>query len=193
MKLANKVAWITGGNSGIGFATARLFVNEGARVAITGRNPKTLQQAADELGQNVLALQADAADVEATQRAVDRITKEFGNLDVVFANAGFADDADGYLFRTARRKTGQLTTNPLFQRDAHPIIRQVNNNSARSRVPGTVAISDDEHKTRKLCHSHVRPGPLRPFSAKCKSMNSTSCLGENGFRSSSFFLAIDAT
>ena len=89
MKLANKVAWITGGNSGIGLATARLFVSEGARVAITGRNPKTLQLAADELGKNALALQADAADVEATERAVDRITKEFGNLDIVFANAGF--------------------------------------------------------------------------------------------------------
>ena len=89
MKLANKVAWITGGSSGIGFATARLFIAEGARVAITGRNPKTLQQAADELGKNVLALQADAADIEATERAVDKITKEFGNLDIVFANAGF--------------------------------------------------------------------------------------------------------
>jgi NAD(P)-dependent dehydrogenase (short-subunit alcohol dehydrogenase family) len=89
MKLSNKVAWITGGNSGIGLATARLFVSEGARVAITGRNPKTLQLAADELGKNALALQADAADVEAIERAVDRITKEFGNLDIVFANAGF--------------------------------------------------------------------------------------------------------
>jgi NAD(P)-dependent dehydrogenase (short-subunit alcohol dehydrogenase family) len=50
--LANKVALITGGNSGIGFATARLFVAEGARVAITGRNSKTLQQAAKELFQS---------------------------------------------------------------------------------------------------------------------------------------------
>ncbi len=89
MKLANKVALITGGNSGIGFATARLFVAEGARVAITGRNPKTLQQAAKELGDNVLALQADVTDIEATERAVDRVVKQFGNLDIVFANAGF--------------------------------------------------------------------------------------------------------
>ena len=74
MKLANKVAWIAGGNSGIGFATARLFVTEGARVAITGRNPKTLQAAAKELGDNVLALQADVTDLEATERAVDRVT-----------------------------------------------------------------------------------------------------------------------
>jgi len=89
MKLANKVALITRGNSGIGFATARLFVAEGARVAITGRNPKTLQQAAKELGDGVLALQADVTDIEATERAVDRVVKQFGNLDIVFANAGF--------------------------------------------------------------------------------------------------------
>lgn len=89
MKLANKVALITGGNSGIGFATARLFVAEGARVAITGRNPKTLQAAAKELGENVLALQADVTDIEATERAVDTVTKQWGKLDIVFANAGF--------------------------------------------------------------------------------------------------------
>ncbi|HZC34494.1 MAG TPA: SDR family NAD(P)-dependent oxidoreductase, partial [Chthoniobacterales bacterium] len=89
MKLADKVALITGGNSGIGFATARLFVAEGARVAITGRNPKTLQQAAKELGNSVLALQADVTDIEATERVVDKLTKQWGNLDIVFANAGF--------------------------------------------------------------------------------------------------------
>jgi NAD(P)-dependent dehydrogenase (short-subunit alcohol dehydrogenase family) len=89
MKLANKVALITGGNSGIGFATARLFVVEGARVAITGRNPKTLQAAAQELGDNVLALQADVTDIEATERVVDTVTKQWGKLDIVFANAGF--------------------------------------------------------------------------------------------------------
>ena len=89
MKLANKVALITGGNSGIGFATARLFVAEGARVAVTGRNSKTLQKAATELGDNVLALQADVTDVEATERAVDRVTRQWGRLDIVFANAGF--------------------------------------------------------------------------------------------------------
>jgi NAD(P)-dependent dehydrogenase (short-subunit alcohol dehydrogenase family) len=89
MRLANKVALITGGNSGIGFATARLFVAEGARVAITGRNPKTLQAAAKELGQNVLALQADVTDIAATERVVDTLTKQWGKLDILFANAGF--------------------------------------------------------------------------------------------------------
>jgi NAD(P)-dependent dehydrogenase (short-subunit alcohol dehydrogenase family) len=63
---ADEGALITGGNSGIGFATARLFVAEGARVAITGRNPKTLLAAAKELGDNVLALQANAGFHEIT-------------------------------------------------------------------------------------------------------------------------------
>jgi NAD(P)-dependent dehydrogenase (short-subunit alcohol dehydrogenase family) len=80
MKLANKVALITGGNSGIGFATARLFVAEGARVAITGRNPKTLQAAAKELGDNVLTLQADVTDVEATERVLDIVNEQWGRM-----------------------------------------------------------------------------------------------------------------
>jgi len=89
MKLDNKVALITGGNSGIGFATARLFVAEGARVAITGRNPKTLQATAKKLGDNVLVLQADVTEIEATKRVVDTVTQQWGKLDIVFANAGF--------------------------------------------------------------------------------------------------------
>jgi NAD(P)-dependent dehydrogenase (short-subunit alcohol dehydrogenase family) len=69
MKLANKAALITGGNSGIGLATARLFVAEGARVAITGRNQATLEAAAKELGPNALAIAADATDIAATEAA----------------------------------------------------------------------------------------------------------------------------
>ncbi|MFY0584102.1 glucose 1-dehydrogenase [Cystobacter fuscus] len=88
MRLENKVAFITGGNSGIGLATARLFLAEGARVAITGRNQETLDAAARELGPDVLTLQADVKDVEATERAVARAVERFGSLDIVFANAG---------------------------------------------------------------------------------------------------------
>ena len=88
MRLANKTAFITGGNSGIGLATARLFVAEGAKVAITGRNQATLEAAAKELGPNALALVADATDIAATEQAIRRAVEKFGKLDILFANAG---------------------------------------------------------------------------------------------------------
>jgi NAD(P)-dependent dehydrogenase (short-subunit alcohol dehydrogenase family) len=88
MRLKNKTALITGGNSGIGLATAKLFIAEGARVAITGRNQATLQAAAQELGPNAIALQADATDVAATEKAVAEAAARLGKLDIVFANAG---------------------------------------------------------------------------------------------------------
>src|SRR5258706_11415576 len=88
MRLANKMALITGGNSGIGLATARLFLAEGARVAIVGRNKTTLDAAAEALGAGVLAVQADVTDVEAIERAVATTAERLGKLDVVFANAG---------------------------------------------------------------------------------------------------------
>jgi NAD(P)-dependent dehydrogenase (short-subunit alcohol dehydrogenase family) len=88
VRLANKTALITGGNSGIGLATAKLFVAEGARVAITGRNKATLQAAARELGPNAIAIEADATDIAATEAAVKTAVEKFGKLDIVFANAG---------------------------------------------------------------------------------------------------------
>lgn len=90
MKLSGKTAFITGGNSGIGLATARLFIAEGAKVAIAGRNPQTLAAAVDELGSNLLPLQADLNDVKAIEAAVEQAVAAFGKLDIVFANAGIS-------------------------------------------------------------------------------------------------------
>jgi NAD(P)-dependent dehydrogenase (short-subunit alcohol dehydrogenase family) len=88
MRLVGKTALITGGNGGIGLATAKLFVAEGAKVAITGRNTQTLEAAAAELGPSALALTADVTDVAAMEAAVGRVAEKFGRLDIVFANAG---------------------------------------------------------------------------------------------------------
>jgi NAD(P)-dependent dehydrogenase (short-subunit alcohol dehydrogenase family) len=88
MRLKNKTALITGGNSGIGLETARVFVAEGARVIITGRNQERLDAAAKELGPNALAVVADATDIAATEAAIKKGVAKFGKLDIVFANAG---------------------------------------------------------------------------------------------------------
>lgn len=88
MRLKNKTALITGGNSGIGLATAKAFIAAGARVAITGRNQATLDAALAELGANAIALQADATDIAATGQAVAAAARAFGRLDILFANAG---------------------------------------------------------------------------------------------------------
>ncbi|MBA2941283.1 glucose 1-dehydrogenase [Paenibacillus sp. CGMCC 1.16610] len=90
-KLNGKVALITGGSSGIGFETARLYVAEGAKVVITGRNQEALDAAVERLGaSNVLAVQADATDPTSAEEAVSKAVETFGRLDVVFANAGIS-------------------------------------------------------------------------------------------------------
>ncbi|WP_420577266.1 glucose 1-dehydrogenase [Ekhidna sp.] len=89
-KLDGKVALITGGNSGIGLATAKLFVKEGAKVVITGRREEALSQAAGEIGGGVKTILADAADVAKSKEVVQQVVDEFGKIDILFANAGVA-------------------------------------------------------------------------------------------------------
>src|SRR6516164_515690 len=88
MKLAGKRALITGGNSGIGLATARLFIAEGAEVAITGRDQKTLDEAVAELGPRARGYRADVTIAEDRKRLFSELARDFGELDIVFANAG---------------------------------------------------------------------------------------------------------
>ena len=90
MRLAGKAALITGGNSGIGLATAQAFIAEGARVAITGRDQAKLDRVAAELGSGVVAIQADATDPAAMARAVSTAVEKLGPLDILFANPGVA-------------------------------------------------------------------------------------------------------
>jgi len=89
-KLDGKTALITGGNSGIGLATAKRFVSEGAYVFITGRRDAELAAAVREIGSNVTGVQGDVSKLGDLDRLFARIEQEKGTLDVVFANAGIA-------------------------------------------------------------------------------------------------------
>jgi NAD(P)-dependent dehydrogenase (short-subunit alcohol dehydrogenase family) len=89
-KLNGKVALVTGGNSGIGLATAKRFVREGAYVFITGRRQKELDAAVKEIGKNVTAVQGDVSNLADLDRLFAQIKKEKGRIDIVFANAGVA-------------------------------------------------------------------------------------------------------
>ena len=90
MRLKNKSALITGGTSGIGLATAKLFIAEGARVAVTGRDDAVFEQVKAELGENALVLKGDVRSIEDMRRIAAEVKEKFGGLDVVFANAGRA-------------------------------------------------------------------------------------------------------
>lgn len=93
MKLNSKVAVITGGNSGIGLATAQAFIQEGASVTIFGRNPQTLDEAVKTLGEKAIAVQGDVTNWDNLETLFTTTKNTFGGVDVLFINAGLAQFA----------------------------------------------------------------------------------------------------
>ncbi len=87
--LAGKVALVTGGNSGIGLATAKAFHAHGASVVISGRDHETLEEVSRQLGQRVLAVPTDVSKLDEIDRLMARAHETFGKLDILFVNAGF--------------------------------------------------------------------------------------------------------
>lgn len=88
--LNNKIAVVTGGSSGIGLATARRFIADGAQVVITGRNQDALDAALADLGEQAMGIRGDVAKLEDLDRIFGQIQDHFGRIDVLFANAGIA-------------------------------------------------------------------------------------------------------
>jgi NAD(P)-dependent dehydrogenase (short-subunit alcohol dehydrogenase family) len=88
MNLKDKVAFITGGTSGIGLETAKLFLTEGAKVVVVGSNKQRLEAAGIELNGETLLVQTDVRKVADIERAVEQSRSKFGHIDIVFANAG---------------------------------------------------------------------------------------------------------
>jgi NAD(P)-dependent dehydrogenase (short-subunit alcohol dehydrogenase family) len=89
-KLENKVAVVTGGNSGIGLATAQEFIAQGANVVITGRNAEALHEAALKLGEKAYPITSDTSKLSDIERLAKQIADRFGKIDVLFINAGIA-------------------------------------------------------------------------------------------------------
>jgi len=89
-KLQNKIALVTGGNSGIGFATAKEFIQQGAKVIITGRNAAALEDAKQSLGENAFTLLSDASNMEDVFKLQQQVKAIFPSLDILFINAGVA-------------------------------------------------------------------------------------------------------
>lgn len=87
-KLENKIAVVTGGNSGIGLAAAKLYAQHGAKVGITGRNKTTIDTAVNEIGEGAVGVVADVANISSIAPAYEQITNQFGKIDVLVVNAG---------------------------------------------------------------------------------------------------------
>jgi len=89
-KLEGKIAVITGGNSGIGLATAKLFQAEGATVIVTARNQKRLEESREEVGEGIDIIQADVSKVKEIDNLFQTVGEKYGHIDILFANAGVA-------------------------------------------------------------------------------------------------------
>jgi NAD(P)-dependent dehydrogenase (short-subunit alcohol dehydrogenase family) len=151
MKLTGKSALITGGNSGIGLATARLFIAEGAAVAITGRDQKTLDEAVAELGSNARGYRAEVTVADDRKRLFSDLAREFGKLDIIFVNAG-----------TSGRTPAGATDESLFEN-----IVQANLNGAfftvNSAIPllqdnGSIIFNGSVHKPGLAAYAATKGG-----------------------------------
>jgi NAD(P)-dependent dehydrogenase (short-subunit alcohol dehydrogenase family) len=89
-RLEGKVAVVTGGNSGIGLATAKRLQEEGARVAISGRSKKTLEEAVKAIGNGIVAVQSDVAKLSDVDKLYSEVSRKLGKIDILFVNAGVA-------------------------------------------------------------------------------------------------------
>lgn len=89
-RFRGKTVLVTGGNSGIGLATAKAFAREGARLVIIGRDPHTLREAAAALGEDTIAISADLGDVSSIEQAVATLKKQVDHIDIAYINAGIA-------------------------------------------------------------------------------------------------------
>ena len=181
-RLQGKVAVVTGGNSGIGLATARRFAEEGAKVVITGRREKELNEAAASIGKNVMAVAGDVTRLDDLDRLYAAVKAEHGHIDVLFVNAGWGEVAPAQIATEAHfDKTFDLNAKGQFftVQKALPLIKDGGSiilNSSVANVKGLPAFTvyaaakaavrsfargwAMELKDRKIRVNAVSPGPI---------------------------------
>lgn len=149
-KLEGKVAVITAATSGMALATAKLFVEEGAYVFITGRRKNKLDEAVNLIGRNVTGVQGDAANLADLDRLYETVKREKGKIDILFASAGFGEFARrnqgcGALLRTYLAGRTQEAQNPR----EHPEPRHHRHAHPRSSRPGCEGVLEITDPTRR--------------------------------------------
>ena len=181
-RFTGKVVVVTGGNSGIGLATAKRFVEEGAHVVITGRREKELEDAAAQIGKNVTTVAGDVSRLEDLDRLYDVVKEKHGHIDVLFANAGAGTIAPLEVATEAHfDKTFDVNVKGLFftVQKALPLFKDGGSivlNSSVSNVmgvPGFTAYSASKTavrslargwtmdlKDRKIRVNSMSPGPI---------------------------------
>jgi NAD(P)-dependent dehydrogenase (short-subunit alcohol dehydrogenase family) len=181
-KLAGKVAVITGGNSGMGLATAKRFVAEGAYVFITGRRQKELDAAVKEIGGNVTAVQGDVASLADLDRLYEVVKKEKGHMDVLYANAGVGEwvalgsitqahfdkimdiNVRGTLFTVQKALPLLRDGGTIIMTGSIASIKGINNftvyNASKAAVRSFARTWTVELKARKIRVNVLSPGPI---------------------------------
>ncbi|RVK08693.1 glucose 1-dehydrogenase [Sinorhizobium medicae] len=180
--LKDKVAVITGGNSGIGKATARLFAQEGAQVLITGRRQNVVDQVVDEIGNGVIGIVGDVADLEHHQKLAEIVKSRFGSLDIYMANAGIINlTASGTVTPEDYDRHFATNTRGVFfgVQAMEPLIRDGGNIIVTSSLAATKVLPDHavyagskaaiaafaknwaiEFKPRRIRVNILSPGPV---------------------------------
>ncbi|CAN7519057.1 glucose 1-dehydrogenase [Pararhizobium sp. LjRoot235] len=180
--LKDKVAVITGGNSGIGRATAKLFAEEGARVIITGRRQDVVEQAMRDIGHHAMGIVGDVSDLEHHQRVADMIQNRFGGLDIYMANAGIINlTASGAVTSEDYDRHFAINTRGVFfgVQTIAPLIRNSGSIIVTSSLAATKVLPDHavyagskaavaafaknwaiEFKARRIRVNILSPGPV---------------------------------
>jgi NAD(P)-dependent dehydrogenase (short-subunit alcohol dehydrogenase family) len=161
MRLDGKIAVITGGNSGIGFATAQLFVKEGAFVFITGRRQTELDKAVKKIGKNAVGIQGDVTILEDLDRLYETVRQQQGCIDVLFANAGVWEFAPmGEFTETHFDKTFGVNVKGLLLsvQKALPLLKNGGSIILNSSIGGSKAVEGLSvyHATKAAIRSFAR-------------------------------------